>query len=154
MKEKRILKCPKKLIHLSEENHNGEWFKPRVPDSIYQSFGFNSKDNEDDITRRVCFSGSITGAFYAINFDGKREKLYVHIPENIDDVVKRGKLYKPTIEQVFDVNYTDEYWVKCKVKMKCIGYISIGYTPSVIENRPKVRFKYLKKFNEKNISIL
>ena len=149
MKEKRILKCPKRLIHLSKENHNGEWFKPRVPDSVYKSFGFTSEDDEDDTTRRICFSGSITGAFYAINFDGKCEKLYVHVPENIENIVKRGKLYKPSEEQVFDVNYTDEYWIKCKVKMKCIGYISINYNPSIFTNRPPVKFKYLKRLKDK-----
>ena len=145
MKEKRILKCPKRLIHLSADNHNGEWFKPRVPHSIVIN-AINPEDNEDDITRRVCFSGSITGAFYGISFDGEWQKLYVHIPENIDDIVRRGKLYKPSEEQVFDVDYTDEYWVKCKVKMKCIGYISINYTPSIFTNRPPVKFKYIEKY--------
>lgn len=145
MKEKRILKCPKKLIHLSEENHDGEWFKPRVPQSLVIN-ALNPEDNEDENTRRVCFSGSITGAFYAISFDGKWQKLYVHVPENIEDIVRRGKLYKPSEEQVFDVNYTDEYWIKCKVKMKCIGYISINYTPVWWTNRPSVKFKYLKRF--------
>lgn len=142
MKEKIITKCPKKLIHLSEENHDGEWFKPRVPDSIV-AFGC---DKEDDKINRVCFSSSITGAFYAINFHGNWQKLYVHVPENIEDIVKRKKLCKPTTDQVFDADYCDEYWVKCKVKMKCIGYIAISYHPNYFENRPKVRFKYIKRF--------
>lgn len=142
MKEKIITKCPKRLIHLSEENHDGEWFKPRVPDSCVE-FGPNREDNT---VKRICFSGSITGAFYAINFNGDRQKLYVHVPENIDDIVKRRKLCKPSEEQVFDVNYCDEYWIKCKVKMKCIGYISISYSPNYYENRPKVRFNYIEKY--------
>lgn len=146
MKEKRIFKCPKKLFHLSAENHDGEWFKPRVPHTIVK-YSKNSEDNEDDHTRRICFSSSITGAFYAINFTGERQKLYIHVPENIEDIVRRGKLYKPTDEQVFDAYYTDEYWVKCKVRMKCIGYVSIGYTPSYYLNRPPVKFTYLKRFN-------
>lgn len=146
MEEKRIYNPPKKLIHLSEDNHNGEWFKPRIPCSVYKSYGFNAEDDEDCVTRRVCFSGSITGAFYAINFNGEREKLYVHVPENIDDIARRGKLCKPTENQVFDVNYTDEYWVKCKVKMKCIGYITIGYTPSIYTNRPLCKFKWIEKY--------
>lgn len=145
MKEKRVKKCPKRLIHLSSINHNGEWFKPRVPFSIVKSY-YKREDNEDDKTKRVCFSSSITGAFYAKSFDGYPEKLYVHIPENIEDIVRRGKLYRPSEEQVFDVDYTDEYWVKCKVKMKCIGYIRISYRPKFCDYRPKVRFKYLKKF--------
>ena len=145
MKEKRIYNPPKRLIHLSEENHNGEWFKPRVPYSIAWN-GFGDEDNEDDTIRRVCFSSSITGAFYAISFNGDREKLYVHVPENIDDIARRGKLCKPTEYQVFDVDYTDEYWIKCKVKMKCIGYITIGYTPSIYTNRPSCKFKWIEKY--------
>lgn len=69
MKEKRIYNPPKRLIHLSEENHNGEWFKPRVPGSIVINCGYG-ENNEDDTIKRVCFSSSITGAFYAISFDG------------------------------------------------------------------------------------
>lgn len=143
MKEKIIEKIPKRLFHLSEENHDGEWFRPRIPESIIE-YGENK---EDDKVKRICFSTSITGAFYAINFDGHWQKLYIHVPENIEDIVRRRKLCKPTEDQVFDVNYCDEYWVKCKVKLKCIGYISISYHMNFLENRPKVKFKYIKKFN-------
>lgn len=142
MKEKIIEKIPKRLFHLSEENHNGEWFKPRIPESIIE-YGEDKEDNE---VKRVCFSTSITGAFYAINFDGHWQKLYIHVPENIEDVVKRRKLCKPTTEQVFDADYCDEYWIKCKVKLKCIGYIAISYKMSYLTNRPKVRFKYINKY--------
>lgn len=58
MKEKRILKIPKKLYHLSELNHDDEWFKPRVPESICDD------GLEDDKIKRVCFSSSICGAFF------------------------------------------------------------------------------------------
>lgn len=142
MREKVVTKCPKRLIHLSEENHDGEWFKPRIPESMV-SYG---QYKEDDMVRRVCFSSSITGAFYAINFNGNCQKLYVHVPENIEDIITRRKLCKPTNEQVFDADYCDEYWVKCKVKMKCVGYISASYHMSYYTNRPKVNFKYLKRF--------
>ena len=144
MKEKVITKCPKKLFHLSEENQDGKWFKPRIPESIID-FG---PDKEDDTVRRVCFSSSITGAFYAINFQGNWQKLYVHVPEKLEDIVKRRKLCKPTIDQVFDCDYCDEYWIKCKVKMKCIGYIAISYRKKYLEDRPKVKFKYLKRYFE------
>lgn len=145
MKEKRILIPPKRLIHLSEENHDGEWFKPRVPYSVC-TLCCDPEDQENDTIKRVCFSTSITGAFYAINFNGDPQKLYVHIPENIDDIAKRGKLCKPTEEQVFDADYTDEYWVKCKVKMKCIGYIYITYKPHWLYNRPPCKFKWIEKY--------
>ena len=135
-------KVPKKLFHLSPNNHDGEWFKPRIPYSIITD-GENKEDNK---VKRVCFSGSISGAFFGISFDGYPQRLYVHIPENIEDIVKRKKLCKPTEEQVFDVHYTNEYWVKCKVKMKCIGYIYIKYNDRWCYNKPKVRFRYLKRF--------
>ena len=135
-------KCPKKLFHLSIENHDGEWFKPRVPYSIV----YSGEHKEDDKVKRVCFSSSISGAFFGINFDGYYQKLYVHVPENIENIVKRRKLCKPTDEQVFDVDYTDEYWIKCKVKLKCVGCISIGYRPNWHSYKPKVKFKYLKRF--------
>jgi hypothetical protein len=79
-------------------------------------------------------------------FEGNWQKLYVHVPENLEEIVRRRKLCKPTEEQVFDVNYCDEYWIKCKVKMKCIGYISASYHTNFLENRPKVHFKYIEKY--------
>lgn len=66
-KGKVISKCPKNLYHLSETNHDGEWFYPRVPESICKEMG------EDDSTKRVCFSSSICGAFFAISFYGDRK---------------------------------------------------------------------------------
>lgn len=144
MLEKVVTKCPKRLFHLSEENHDGEYFKPRIPESIID-FGENK---EDDKVRRVCFSNSISGAYFAINFNGGYEKLYVHVPENLEDIVRRGKLCIPTDEQVYDVHYCGEHWVKCKVKLKCIGYIKIGYNLHNFYryNKPKVHFKYLERY--------
>lgn len=143
MIEQIITETPKKLFHLSEENHDGEYFKPRIPNSIVT----NGDYAEDDKVRRVCFSNSISGAFFAINFRGGYEKLYVHVPENIEDIVRRRKLCKPTQEQVFDVDYCGEYWIKCKVKLKCIGYIKIGYRFERFGwYKPKVHFKYLEKY--------
>lgn len=143
MKEKRITKKPKILYHLSTENHDGEWFKPRVPLSIYKNLCGSSEHDEDDKTKRVCFSRYIRRAFFAISFDGIREHLYVHVPVGLDDIVRRGKLYKPTEEQVFDVSTTDEYWIKCTVKMKCIGKISIAYSGFY----PKFKMYWMKRFN-------
>lgn len=144
MLEKVITKCPKRLFHLSEENHDGEYFKPRVPDSIIDSGEYK----EDDKVRRVCFANSKSGAYFAINFRGGYEKLYVHVPENIEDIVRRRKLCKPSKEQVYDVDYCGEYWVKCKVKLKCIGYIKIGYNLQYYYryNKPKVHFKYIERY--------
>lgn len=145
MLEKVITKCPKRLFHLSEENHDGEYFKPRIPESIIDSGDYQ----EDDKVRRVCFASSISGAYFAINFRGGYKNLYVHVSENIEDIVRRRKLCKPSTEQVYDVDYCGEYWVKCKVKLKCIGYIKIGYHISnyYAYYKPKVHFKYIEKYH-------
>lgn len=139
MQETRATKTPKKLYHLSLYNHNNEWFKPRVPLSVAD------KMSEDDKIRRVCFSTSISRAFYAISFDGSYQTLYVHIPLNLDKIVSKGKLCIPTEKQVFDVGTTKEHWIKCKVKLRCIGKIRIGYKTSLFDE--KFKFKWLEKYD-------
>ena len=47
--------------------------------------------------------------------------LYVHVPENIVDVVKNKNVIVPHKDLVFDQEYTNEHWVREKVKLKCIG---------------------------------
>lgn len=138
MKEKRIYNPPKALYHLSPENHDGEWFKPRVPYSICED------EHEDNKTRRVCFSSTICGAFFAISFFGYRQRLYVHVPVGLEEIAKSGKLCKPTKEQVFDASVTNEYWIKRKVKLKCLGYISIAYKSNGFDT--KFNFKWLEKY--------
>ena len=75
---------------------------------------------------------------------GDRKKLYVHIPVGLEEIAKSGKLCKPTQEQVFDVLCTKEYWIKKKVKLKCIGRISIGYKTKLFDT--KFSFKWLEKY--------
>lgn len=138
MKEKRVFNPPKNLYHLSTENHDGEWFKPRVPESICDD------GLEDDKIKRVCFSPSICGAFFAISFFGDRQILYVHVPVDLENIAKSGKLCKPTEEQVYDVLYTKEHWIKKKVKLKCIGKITIGYKTRLCDT--KFSWKWLEKY--------
>ena len=45
---------PRGLFHVSEVNHNGKVFRPRIPHSAEES------ENMD--IKRICFSTSITGA--------------------------------------------------------------------------------------------
>lgn len=144
MIEKVITKIPKHLYHLSDKNNDGVWFKPRIPESIAIDMSGFGDEYEDTHTKRVCFSTSISKAFFAISFDGSPEELYVHIPENLDKIVERRKLCKPTEEQVFDVSTTNEHWIKCKVKMKCIGKIKIRYRSywGVV----KTSFKWIEKY--------
>jgi len=128
-----------KLYHLSVSNHNGEVFSPRVPESIWWDKG------EDNKKKRICFSTSMSGAFRAINFDGYEEELYIHIPENLEKVNKH--CWKPSVDEVEDVDFTGEKWVTCKVNMKCIGKAVFSYKNGSFWSlgpwRPKVRIKYL-----------
>ena len=134
-----------KLFHLSEENHDGEIFKPRVPHSLMTDE--YCKVIEDNKTKRVCFSRTMTGAYYSICFNGGYQTLYVHVPDNIEELVSRKKIKIPTSKQVYDADYCDEVWVRGPVRMKCIGKVCIGYRLSWFSNRPKVHYKWLKRFN-------
>lgn len=135
MKEKKVLTPPSKLIHLSERFHDGDWFIPRVPGT--------AAPGEDEKIKRVCFSNSISGAYRAIKDCCRYNVLYVHVPCDIGEIVRRGKLFKPTSEQVYDVIETGEYWVKCKVRLKCVGVIKAW-----VDWNGNVRFRWLERFEE------
>ena len=136
---KRIL-FPIQLFHISLDNHDGEVFKPRVP--------FVFGDEEDSTIKRVCFSSSISGAYRAITFtETCGEDCYIHVPEKLENIIRNGHLYKPSTELVFDADITDEYWIKCSVKMKCIGLARFYYNirPNCLK-KPKVNFKWIEKY--------
>lgn len=115
--------------HISLINHNGETFRPRIP-NVAECDG-------DTKHKRVCFSSSIKGAIEAIHdfrFDtGYWTYYYVHIPDNYI-----GKIITPTPEQVFDVNDTKEKWFTSNVKLKCIGIIKAKY-----DNQGKQHYRWL-----------
>ena len=136
-------KRPNKLYHLSDECHNGKTFRPRVPNAYI--FDNENGEIEDIKTKRICFSTTISGAFTAINFNGKSEILYLHVPEDISSIPD-DKIVIPTNEQVWDAEFTREVWVKCKVKLKCIGKVRLSYTPSLYTWRPHVNIKWLEKY--------
>lgn len=145
-KNMKRVKHPINLYHLSIRNHNGEVFHPRVPEIIVDL------DEEDDTISRVCFSSTISGAYRAITFeDTCGEECYVHIPVNIDSIIKRGSVYKPSEKLVFDSYFTGEYWVRRPVKLKCIGKAKFYYKDN---NRycyggpwrPRVKFKWIEKY--------
>lgn len=133
MEGKVIRNAPQRLVHISVENHNEEWFTPRVPETL--------GPDEDEKIRRVCFAPSICGAYKAIMSCSYCNKFFVHVPYNICDIVRRGKLYKPSDEQVFDVRETGEYWVRCRVKLKCIGRIHAW-----IDCHDNIRFRWLDRY--------
>ena len=113
-------------------------------------------DKEDDTIKRVCFSSTISGAYRAITFgDACGEECYIHIPVNIDSILKRGGVYKPSEELVFDSYFTGEYWVKRPVKLKCIGKAKFYYKEwSGFSGpwRPKVKFKWIERYDKKGFS--
>lgn len=142
-KEMKRVKRPINLYHISYDNHNGETFHPRVP--------YDCGNDEDYTIRRVCFSSTISGAYRAITFDDTYgEECYVHIPENITPILKRGGVYKPSTELVWDRDFTDEYWVRRPVKMKCIGKAKFWYKENIMSSlktfRLPVHFKWIEKY--------
>ena len=143
----RIQKKKVHLYHLSDLNHDGKTFRPRLPHSKS-----DDPEYEDQKTRRVCFASSMSGAYRAINDVGYTEKLYVHIPTNLDEIIENGKLVKPSENDVYDVYNTGEYWIKQKVKLKCIGFAEFtcsGYNNMWDMSKPdrdRVRIKWIEKY--------
>ena len=83
----RITKT-KKLYHLSFDNCDGQIFKPRIPS--------NRIPDEDGSLNRVCLSSSMSGAFRACSQnDYNYAIMFVHVPENIDNIIKRGGCINP-----------------------------------------------------------
>lgn len=87
---------------------------PRIPEcavSIYEDTG----------TKRVCFSDFIGGCLSALQ-DLPR-KYYVYVP--VDNV----EMYKPSVDEVRDAEFTHEFWCLKSITVKCIGIIeSFDYT--------------------------
>ena len=129
------------LYHISEDNHNRKIFKPRIPTSTLEK--------ENATIARICFSTSISGAFRAIGFwdGGWSYPYYVHIPENINKSVINNKVIIPCEDLVPDQKITNEYWVRDKVKLKCIGLASFKYDAhKFYRNRSKVKIKWIEKY--------
>ena len=133
-----------RLFHISEKNHNNKIFKPRIPESA-ADYCFENKT-----IARICFSTSMSGAYRAICFsdNGWSEPFYVHKPENIDNAISNNNIIIPSTELVFDQKFTNEHWIREKIKMKCIGKAKFKYVKyNYVDNfRPKVRIKWLEKY--------
>jgi len=124
------------LYHLSEINHDNETFVPRVPYSVCD------EELEDQKTKRICFSTTISGAYRAVQFyDNNIKELYVHVP-----VSENVRFCRPTANQVYDCKFTNEVWVKSRTKMKCIGKIRAYYKVDYYHWRPAVRIKWIEKY--------
>lgn len=134
------------LYHLSDTNHNNRIFKPRIPASAAGDCG------ENTTIARICFSSSMSGAYRAIEFDecrGWSYPLYVHVPENIEAAILNKNVIVPHEDLVFDVHYTNEHWVREKVKLKCIGKARFKFTRrSYMDSnlRTKIAIRWIEKY--------
>ena len=135
-----------KLFHISEEKHHNRIFKPRIPKSAGVDFG------ENVTIARICFSSSMSGAYRAI-YNSKYQGMwsneyFIHIPENINDAVLNKNVIAPHSDLVFDQQYTNEYWVREKVKLKCIGkaQFKIAYHRYWGPYRTRVDIKWIEKY--------
>lgn len=123
------------LYHLSMVNHDGETFKPRVPDSA-GTFYFNkdtgkvsyakdknSREVKEEVkTARVVFGRSIQGCMNAVPWCKSRMIWYVHKPVDIDP-----KYLKPaSVTDVPDRDTSNEMWYLKPIKLKCIGMIFVS----------------------------
>lgn len=72
---------------------------------------------EDKTIARVCFSDSIDKALSALQ--GDIGIYYVYTPKDVSSL----ELFKPSREEVFDVDYTSEIWSLVDTPVKCIGTI-------------------------------
>ena len=129
------------LYHISEDNHNRKIFKPRIPASTLEG--------ENRTIARICFSTSMSGAFRAIGFwdGGWSYPYYVHVPENINKLVLKNNVIIPCEDLVPDQKITNEYWVRDKIKLKCIGLVSFKYDVYKFNrNRSKVKIKWIEKY--------
>lgn len=99
--------------HLSEKA-NLTTLVPKIPECAVSMY-------EDKTIKRVCFSDFIGGCLSALQ--DIPCKYYVYTP--INDV----KMYRPSVEEVRDVNFTHEVWCLEPIPVKCIGIIeSFNYT--------------------------
>lgn len=96
------------LYHLSY-NKRLKYLTPRIPRQAVKP--------EDTVTPRICFSDDITKALSAGICAGVGKQIYVYTYEG------DPQIYKPKIKEVFDVKYTNERWIKERIKVRLIGVI-------------------------------
>jgi len=116
------------LYHItqSEINNSDMVWQPRKS-------GSNRCDVEPKVSR-ICFSTNITGCFLSL---GKclNETKIIHILRTVNKV----KYYKPTIDQVLDVNLTNEVWRLSSTKLIKLGELN----PLELYNQDSKFFNYL-----------
>lgn len=104
-----------KLYHLSMERMDGKVLYPRVPES--------RANDEDAVTKRVCFSTSIRGCVKAICAESISCSAYVYEPTDVSKI--KDSIVVPSTDEVSDVKETREKWVTCPVEVKLVGVVRI-----------------------------
>ena len=133
---------PFTLYHLSKTNLDGVEVFPRPLDKE------RVMEGEAWRPKRICVSSSIDGALASLDAP-YNENYFVHIPENLESLFAKKKVYKPSLKQVPDSELTGEYWLKAPCKMVCIGeIITLGIAPK------KSRSIYLKHRNSSSYFIV
>lgn len=110
------------LYHLSETNHDNETFAPR---SLPK---WRAMEGENWRAKRICMSTSIDGALTALlssDSEAFGKHLFVHVPDDMHMLESKKKIFTPTAKMLPDVDATGERWIKCPVKMRCIGEIEV-----------------------------
>lgn len=105
-----------KVYHVSNLKQSTIKLSPRIPDNFMTRNGY-----EDAKTKRVCVSISVDGALKAMSMNLKGKELHVysaHVPE--------AEMYKPTTQEVPDVNITGERWIKKDVILNYEKSIVVG----------------------------
>lgn len=100
--------------HVSEKKLPDTLY-PRVPDNNYTYHGY-----EDYLTKRVCFGPSVDKCLVGLAANLKDKTFFVYIFEDINNIA-----YHPTQKEVFDVDITNEVWIKEPAKIKYIGKIKV-----------------------------
>lgn len=104
------------LYHVSYEDLDGETLIPRIPDNLFTEMGW-----EDNKRKRVCFAERVGGCLSALSRAVKGRLFNVYSPDDID----LYRVYKPSIEQVPDVELTGELWIVKPVKVNLVGKIMV-----------------------------
>lgn len=97
---------------------------PRIPHNFLTENGY-----EDGETPRICVSTSIDKCLTALSYSLEGKYFYVY-------TIQTDNWIKPTIDQVPDVNITDEHWVLKTIDPKLHSKIKV--TTTVDLNKPLV----------------
>lgn len=102
-----------KYYHLSLKKITGV-LRPRIPDNFLVKSGY-----EDSTTKRVSASTSIDGCLRAMSMDLEGKTLYVY------ELSTKGRVKKPSVEEVPDSKLTDEIWILDEAETKLVGSIFV-----------------------------